>query len=120
MMQQLVLDTQLQSRKNLAWWLYLFHAASLVFSMGAFSWIPLIISYLKRPDAAGTFVYSNHGWQISSFCWYLVWMVLGGLLWLTVIGIPIALMIFFFAWVWKAYRLLRGFFALNDNRPVPG
>jgi uncharacterized membrane protein len=119
MMQELVLDTQLQSRKNLAWWLYLFHAASLVFSLGAFSWIPLIISYLKRPDAAGTFVYSHHGWQIRSFWWYIVWMALGGLLWLTIIGIPLAMVVFFLAWVWKAYRLLRGFFALNDNKPMP-
>jgi uncharacterized membrane protein len=120
MMQELVLDTQLQSRKNLAWWLYLFHAASLVFSLGAFSWIPLIISYLKRPEAAGTFVYSHHSWQIRSFWWYVVWMALGGLLWLTIIGIPLAMVVFFLAWVWKAYRLLRGFFALNDNKPMPG
>jgi uncharacterized membrane protein len=120
MMQELVLDTQLQSRKNLAWWLYLFHAASLVFSLGAFSWIPLIISYLKRPEAAGTFVYSHHSWQIRSFWWYVVWMALGGLLWLTIIGIPLAMVVFFVAWVWKAYRLLRGFFALNDNKPMPG
>ncbi|MFL6715719.1 MAG: DUF4870 family protein [Burkholderiaceae bacterium] len=119
MMQELVFDTQLQSRKNLAWWLYLFHAASLVFSLGAFSWIPLIISYIKRPDAAGTFVYSHHSWQIRSFWWYVVWMALGGLLWLTIIGIPLAMVVFFLAWVWKAYRLLRGFFALNDNKPVP-
>jgi uncharacterized membrane protein len=120
MMQELVFDTQLQSRKNLAWWLYLFHAASLVFSLGAFSWIPLIISYIKRPDAAGTFVYSHHSWQIRSFWWYVVWMALGGLLWLTIIGIPLAMVVFFAAWVWKAYRLLRGFFALNDNKPMPG
>jgi uncharacterized membrane protein len=120
MMQELVLDTQLQSRKNLAWWLYLFHAASLVFSLGAFSWIPLIISYLKRPEAAGTFVYSHHSWQIRSFWWYVVWMALGGLLWLTIIGIPLAMVVFFVAWVWKAYRLLRCFFALNDNKPMPG
>ena len=119
MMQELVLDTQLQSRKNLAWWLYLFHAASLVFSLGAFSWIPLIVSYLKRPEAAGTFVYSHHSWQIRSFWWYVVWMALGGLLWLTIIGIPLAMVVFFVAWVWKAYRLLRGFFALNDNKPMP-
>jgi uncharacterized membrane protein len=120
MMQELVLDTQLQSRKNLAWWLYVFHAASLVFSLGAFSWIPLLISYLKRPEAAGTFVYSHHSWQIRSFWWYIVWMALGGLLWLTIVGIPLAMVVFFLAWVWKAYRLLRGFFALNDNKPMPG
>lgn len=119
MMHELVLDTQLQSRKNLAWWLYLFHAASLVFSMGAFGWIPLIISYLKRDDAAGTFVYSHHTWQIRSFWWYVVWMILGGLLFATVIGIPLAYLVWGVAWLWKAYRLLRGFFALNDNKPMP-
>ena len=46
-------------------------------------------------------------------------MVLGGLLWVTVIGIPIAIAVFAIAWIWKAYRLLRGFFALNDNKPIP-
>src|SRR3954468_21496536 len=112
MVQEIVFDSQLETRKNLAWWLYIFHGASLVFSLGAFSWIPLIISYIKRPDAAGTFVYSHHTWQIRSFWWYLVWMALGGLLWLTIIGIPLAMVVFFLAWVWKAYRLLRGFFAL--------
>ena len=119
MMQELVLDSNLQSRKSLAWWLYVFHAASLVLSMGAFGWIPLIISYLKRGDAAGTFVYSHHTWQIRSFWWYVVWMVLGGLLWVTVIGIPIAIAVFAIAWIWKAYRLLRGFLALKDNKPIP-
>jgi uncharacterized membrane protein len=119
MAQELVLDSYLQSRKELAWWLYLFHAVSLVFSMGAFSWIPLIVSYLKRHDAAGTFVYSHHSWQIRSFWWYLVWMAIGGALCLTVVLIPIGIAIFGLAWLWKAYRLLRGFFALNENRPMP-
>ena len=30
MSQEIVFDTQLQSRKDLAWWLYLFHGLSLV------------------------------------------------------------------------------------------
>jgi uncharacterized membrane protein len=118
MAQELVLDSQLQTRKNLAWWLYLFHAASLVFSMGLFSFIPLIISYLKRPDTAGTFVYSHHTWQITSFWWYLVWLGVGAVLFITVIGIPLAWAVVTLAWLWKAYRLIKGFFALGDNRPV--
>ena len=65
MNQDLVLDSSLQSAKNLAWWLYLGHAASLVFSLGAFSFIPLIINYVKREDSVNTFVYSHHGWQLS-------------------------------------------------------
>jgi uncharacterized membrane protein len=119
MSQDLVLDQQTQSIKDVAWWLYIFHALSLVFALGAFSWIPLIISYLKRGDAAGTFVYSHHSWQISSFWWYLFWIVAGGLCFITLIGIPLAYLIWFGAWLWKGYRLIRGFIDLNDNRPMP-
>jgi uncharacterized membrane protein len=119
MSQELVLDPKLQSAKNLAWWLYIFHAASLVFSLGAFSWIPLIINYVKRSDTVGTFVYTHHTWQIRSFWWYLFWMVLGGVVFATVIGIPFAWLIWTAAWIWKAYRLIKGFIYLNDNKPMP-
>jgi uncharacterized membrane protein len=118
MNQELVLDEKLQTLKNLAWVLYLFHAASLVFSMGAFSWIPLIISYVKRGDAAGTFVYSHHTWQIRSFFWYLFWMALGVLLFISIIGIPLAWLIWVGAWIWKAYRLIKGFMDLNANKAM--
>lgn len=119
MSQDLVLDSSLQSAKNLAWWLYLGHAASLIFSLGAFSFIPLILNYVKREDAANTFVYSHHGWQIRSFWWYLVWMALGGVLFLTVIGIPFAFLLWTVAWLWKLYRLIKGIVDLNDNKAMP-
>jgi uncharacterized membrane protein len=119
MTQELVFDDKLQSAKNLAFWLYVFHAVSFLFSLGAFSWIPLIINYVKRDDAAGTFVYSHHSWQIRSFWWYLFWMVLGGILYFTIILIPLALLIWGAAWVWKAYRLIKGMIYLNDNKPMP-
>ena len=94
MSQELVLDSRLQSVKNLAWWLYLLHGISFLFSLGLFSWIPLIINYVKRDDAAGTFVHSHHSWQIRSFWWYLFWMIVGGILFMTVLGIPVAWLIF--------------------------
>lgn len=119
MNQDLVLDSSLQSAKNLAWWLYLGHAASLVFSLGAFSFIPLIINYVKREDSANTFVYSHHGWQIRSFWWYLVWMAVGGVLFMTIVGIPAAFLLWAVAWLWKLYRLIKGIVDLNDNKPMP-
>lgn len=118
MSQELVLDTRLQSAKNLAWWLYLLHGISFIFSLGLFSWIPLIINYIKRDDAAGTFVHSHHSWQIRSFWWYLFWVVVGGILFATVIGIPIAWLVWTGAWVWKAYRLIKGLLDLTDNKPM--
>jgi uncharacterized membrane protein len=119
MAQELIFDSGLQSKKDLAWWLYIFHALSLVLSLGAFSWIPLIISWVKRPGTAGTFVYSHHTWQIRSFLWYVFWMVVGGALFVTIIGIPLAYLVWAAAWLWKAYRLIKGFLDLNDNKPMP-
>ncbi len=118
MSQAIVFDSRTQSIKNLAWWLYIAHAVSLVFSLGALSWIPILVSYLKRGDAAGTFVYSHHTWQIRSFWWYVFWMIIAGVCALTIIGIPLAYLIGTVAWLWKAFRLMRGFLALNDNRPI--
>jgi uncharacterized membrane protein len=118
--QEVVLDPALQSHKNLVWWLYVFHGASFLFSLGMLSFIPLIINYLRRPEAAGTFVYSHHSWQIRSFWWYVLWMCVGGVLFATFVGIPVAMLIWGVAWIWKAYRLIRGFMDLNANKPMPG
>ncbi len=113
-----VLDEKVQSIKQLAWWLYLMHGASLVLGLGMLSWIPLIVSYLKRDSAAGTFVYSHHSWQIRTFWWSFGLCVLGFLLFLTLVGIPLALLIWFGTWLWAAYRIVKGFLDLNDNKAV--
>lgn len=118
MSQDLIFDSKLESIKNFAWWFYIFHAVSMLFTLGALSFIPVILSYMKRPDAAGTFVYSHHNWQISSFWIYLVCVIIGWLLAITIIGIPLALVLWFCAWLWKAYRLIIGIMALNNNKPI--
>jgi uncharacterized membrane protein len=119
MSQELVLDTNLQSQKNFAWWLYVGHAASFFFTLGLFSFIPLILNYIKRDDTAGTFVHSHHSWMIRSFWWYAVWVVVGIVLALTIVGLLVAWIVFGLAWLWKAYRLIRGFMDLNANKAMP-
>ncbi|MEO6353175.1 MAG: hypothetical protein ABIO19_11385 [Burkholderiaceae bacterium] len=119
MSQEIVFDTKLDTVKTLAWWLYLFHAAGFVFSWGLFSFIPLIINYVKRDDATGTFVYSHHSWQIRSFWWFLFWSAIGWACIFTFVGIVIGIPILFVVWIWKAYRLIKGFLDLNDNKAMP-
>lgn len=118
MTQDLVFDAKLESIKNFAWWLYIFHAFSMLFTLGALSFIPVILSYLKRPEAAGTFVYSHHNWQISSFWIYLACLFVCFVLCLTIVGIPLAWLLGIGAWIWKAYRLIIGIQALNNNQPI--
>ena len=57
--------------------------------------------------------------MIRSFWFYALWMVIGGILFVTLIGIPLAWLIWTVAWLWKAYRLIRGFLDLNSNKPMP-
>lgn len=119
MSQQLVLDSATEDAKQMARILYLVHGACLVFSLGMLSFLPLIFNYIKRPETGGTLVYSHHSWMIRSFWWYVVWMAVGWFLVITIIGIPLAWLVFPLAVVWKAYRLIRGFLDLNSNKTMP-
>jgi uncharacterized membrane protein len=115
----IVNDTSTDSIKNTARMLYLVHAVCFFFSLGMLNLIPLIINYVKRPDAAGTWVYSHHGWMIKSFWIYIGLVVAGWVLLATIIGIPLAWLLWLGAWIWEAYRLIRGFIDLNENKPMP-
>jgi uncharacterized membrane protein len=95
-------------------------AATIVgaFVFGLPSILAVIINYAKRRDARGTFLESHFRWQIRTFWFALLWIVTGFLLFVTLIGIPIALAVFFIAGVWVIYRVARGWLALNDLRPM--
>lgn len=119
MSQQLVLDSQLEDAKQFARLMYVAHALTFFFSLGMLSFIPLIVNYVKRPDTAGTMVYSHHTWMIRTFWFYALWMLVGYALAITIIGLLVAWIFFGAAWLWNAYRLIKGFVDLNNNRAMP-
>ena len=119
MSQELVFEQGVENAKQFARILYVVHALTFFFSVGTLSILVLIVNYVKRQDTQGTIVYSHHTWMIRSFWWYLAWMLLGGIMWVTLIGIPIAMLVWGVAWLWMAYRIIRGFLDLNSNRPMP-
>jgi uncharacterized membrane protein len=86
--------------------------------------IGVIIAYVKRGDAQGTWVASHFTWLIRTFWWSLLWDVIGVLILVTLglilIGIPIAIAIFVATSIWGIYRLVRGFLLFKDSQPVPG
>jgi uncharacterized membrane protein len=86
--------------------------------------VGVIVCYVKRDDAAGTWVASHLTWLIRTFWWSLLWAVLGWLVMLTLglilIGIPIALAIWFVAGLWVIYRVVRGYLLFKDSRAIPG
>src|ERR1043165_6256880 len=99
MAQELVLDDRTRSAKDWAFWLYLAHGLSVFFTLGAASFIPLILNSAKRGDSEGSFVHSHHGWMIRSFWWYLVWVCVGWALLATLPGIPLRWL--WGVWLWR-------------------
>ena len=86
--------------------------------------VGVIVCYVKKDEAAGTWVASHFTWLIRTFWWSLLWAVLGWLVMFTLglilIGIPIALAIWFVAGIWVIYRVIRGYLLFKDSRPIPG
>ena len=81
--------------------------------------IAVIINYAKRDDVRGTYLDSHFGWQIRTFWYTLLWVAIAALLFITVIGIVLAYIVAVGAGVWVLYRIVRGWIALNDGKPMP-
>lgn len=81
--------------------------------------IAVILNYAKRSDVAGTYLASHFSWQIRTFWFALLWVVIAFLLGITIIGIPFALVIVAGAGIWVLYRIIRGWLALQERRPMP-
>ena len=102
-----------------------FGAASVVGSF-LFGWpsiIAVILSYLKRGDARGTWLESHYAWAIRTF-----WLALAWALAVTLVSIPLAIIVVGIAtWVlglfllglWAIYRVARGWLNLRDGRAMP-
>lgn len=114
----IVNDIPLEGTKQTARLLYLAHAATFLFSLGLLNLIPLVINYIKRPETQGTFVYSHHSWMLRSFWIYIGLVILAGVMFVTIILIPVAWLLWVAAWIWYAYRLIKGFMDLNSNKAM--
>ena len=81
--------------------------------------IAVIINYVKRSEARGTFLDSHFGWQIRTFWWALLWFCIGGLLIFTVIGAVIGVPMMVVTGLWVLYRIARGWLALLSRKSMP-
>ena len=115
---------------RLTHFIYLLHAFSVLmgilgpaliittFLTGWPSIIAVIINYIKRGDVRGTYLDSHFGWQIRTFWYTLLCLVVAAILFITVIGIVLAYILAVGAGLWVVYRIIRGWIALNEGRPI--
>ena len=88
------------------------------FVFGVPSIVAVILNYLKRAEAQGTFLESHFRWQIRTFWFTLLWLAVGMLFFITIIGALIAIPLFVAAGIWVIYRVLRGWLALKERKPI--
>jgi len=81
--------------------------------------IAVIINYVKRGDTRGTYLESHFRWQIRTFWFALLWVIIATLFAVTFVGIPIALVVAWLAGLWVLYRIARGLLRLLDDKPMP-
>jgi uncharacterized membrane protein len=111
---------------------YALHALSIVigivgtatvigtFLIGWPSIIAVILNYVKRSDARGTWLDSHFKWQIRTFWFGALWATLCVLFVLATLGLGLLLV-----WVpagvitvWFMYRVIRGWMQLSARRPM--
>ncbi|HEV3008773.1 MAG TPA: hypothetical protein VGX52_07045 [Burkholderiales bacterium] len=81
--------------------------------------IAVILNYVKRSEVRGTWLDSHFSWQIRTFWYALLWLALGTVLFITVVGIPFAVVLWFATGIWVLYRIIRGWLALSSQKELP-
>ena len=103
-------------------WIYALYALSLI--TGVPMIIALIMSYLRRAEARGTWLETHFRWQIRTFWFSLLWIIVSSivaapLLLLFGIGFVLGLFAFSLVGLWFIYRIARGWLTLRELRPMP-
>ena len=81
--------------------------------------IAVVINYVTRSRVRGTWLDTHWRWQLRTFWFAALWLFVSGLLIITLIGIPLAWVVILSTGFWLLYRVVRGWMALLDKRPMP-
>ena len=120
----------MQSAVTVAHIVYALHAVAIVLGItgaptviGSFvgslpSIAAVILNYVKRGDARDTWLASHYRWQIRTFWFALLWLIIAVVLITTLIGIPIGVGLLVAVTLWLIYRIARGWLRLVDKQPM--
>ncbi len=117
---------------------YLLYVLS-YFTAGLLWIVPIFMNYAKRRDADGTWLATHFDWQIKTFWYSIVWFIVGiGIITFALGSFGVSMMedsgniavgsvllasigfiIMGVTFIWHLYRIVRGWIALADSRPVP-
>lgn len=105
-------DPREESLKRIAAIVYALQIASTFVGVTLFAGI--IINYLKRDEAAGTWLESHFRWQIRTFWHSLLWLGVG----LALLVVLVGFLVLMLAGMWLLYRAIKGWVELSENKPM--
>jgi uncharacterized membrane protein len=95
-----------------------FHTVVGSFIGGIPSIVAVVMNYARRSATRGTYLESHFRWQLRTFWFAVLWACVSVLFMLTIIGILAGLAGLGALTIWIIYRLVRGWLALRDKRPM--
>ena len=101
-----------QSARDTALLVYVLQAAS--FLVGVTFIAGVIVNYLKKSSVVGTWLESHFRWQIRTFWFSVLWLVIGVL----TTPIFIGFIILGVNAIWVIYRIVRGWMTLSERKPM--
>ncbi len=135
---QLLSDSEQRSLIAYNHFTYLLYVLS-YFTAGLLWIVPIVMNYAKRHDAHNTWLATHFDWQIKTFWYSIVLFAIGIIMIVFAVGglgvsvvaesdnlaigsillTGLGLLIIAFTFIWHLYRIVRGWIALTDKRPVP-
>jgi len=80
--------------------------------------IAVVLNYMNQGEVRGTYLESHFRWQLRTFWYALLWVVVSMALAFTLVGIPAAIVLMLGVGIWVLYRLAKGWSALAAEKPV--
>jgi uncharacterized membrane protein len=103
-----------QQNKDITQIIYGLHAASLI-AGGLTSIVAVVLNYVKRGDVVGTLYESHFRWQMRTFWFGLLWIVVG---WILLFAFFLGVLVWIASGIWFIYRIVIGWVRLSEGKPM--
>jgi len=101
------------SQKNIALLVYVLQGLGF-FTGGVTYIVAIVINYIKLDEVRGTWLEGHFRWQMNTFWYGLLWLIVAILFWLILMGWLASAIVS----IWVIYRIIKGALYLNDDKAI--
>ena len=109
---EIIQGPEIESAKRSATIVYALQAVSFLLAVTFIA--AAVVNYVKTSEVENTWVASHFRWQIRTFWFATLWIILGAITLIMGVGYFILMG----TAVWVIYRIAKGWLALMDNKPM--